>query len=76
MRYTAVDRDILIGAKNAIRAIVLNMNNRYYGFPGFCACARDLFRLMRTNPQYVNQWYLVHLNSENESYEQPYCTRR
>ena len=59
MRYTAVDREILVDAKNAIRAIVLDMNDRYYGFPGFHACARDLFRLMRTNPHITPESILV-----------------
>lgn len=59
MRYTAVNRDILIGARNAIRAIVLDMNDRYYGFPGFHACARDLFRLMGTNPHITPESVLV-----------------
>lgn len=34
MRYTAVRREILAGAKNAIRAIVLDTDNRYYMSPG------------------------------------------
>ena len=59
MRYTAVDREILVDSKNAIRAIVLDMNDRYYGFPGFHACARDLFRLMRTNPHITPESILV-----------------
>lgn len=59
MRYTAVDRKILVDSKNAIRAIALDMNNRYYGFPGFYACARDLFRLMRTNPHITPESILV-----------------
>ena len=59
MRYTAVDREILAGAKNAIRTIVLDMNDRYYGFPDFHACARDLFRLMRTDPHITPESILV-----------------
>lgn len=59
MRYTAVDRGILIGAKNAIRATVLDMNDRYYGLPGFHACARDLFRLMHTDPHITPESILV-----------------
>ena len=34
MRYTAVRRRILAGAKNSIRAIVLDTDNRYYMSPG------------------------------------------
>lgn len=34
MRYTAVRRKILAGAKNSIRAIVLDTDNRYYMSPG------------------------------------------
>lgn len=42
------------------------MNNRYYGYPSFHTCARDLFRLMRTDPHITAESILVTMAPDTE----------